>query len=169
MQFDLTHIQNILDYTFNNQELLRQAFIRRSYSVENGGENNEVLEFIGDSILDLIIVKLLTSINLQIDCINKNSQFHSRYNENQLTEIKKVLVERKMLARKIDEFGLANYLIMGKGEIKNKAQNEDSVKEDLFEAVIGAVVLDSKWDIESVTNVVNRLLKPLEILKNIEI
>ena len=32
MQFDLTHIQNILDYTFNNQELLRQAFIRRSYS-----------------------------------------------------------------------------------------------------------------------------------------
>ena len=46
---DLEHIQQVIGYRFQNWDLLQQAFVRRSYSEENGGENNEVLEFIGDS------------------------------------------------------------------------------------------------------------------------
>ena len=52
-------IQGQIGYRFKNTDLLQQAFVRRSYSKMNGGENNEVLEFIGDKALDFIIVKKL--------------------------------------------------------------------------------------------------------------
>ena len=55
---ELKRIEDIIGYNFNNLDLLQQAFVRRSYSEENGGENNEVLEFIGDKALDIVIVKL---------------------------------------------------------------------------------------------------------------
>ena len=53
-------VQGQIGYNFKNLDLLRQAFVRRSYTEENGGENNEVLEFIGDKALDLAVVRLLT-------------------------------------------------------------------------------------------------------------
>ena len=52
-------VQGQIEYDFKNLDLLQQAFTRRSYTAENGGENNEVLEFIGDKALDFVIVKLL--------------------------------------------------------------------------------------------------------------
>ena len=52
-------VQGQIGYDFKNLDMLQQAFTRRSYTVENGGENNEVLEFIGDKALDFVIVKLL--------------------------------------------------------------------------------------------------------------
>ena len=52
-------VQEQIGYDFKNLDLLQQAFTRRSYTAENGGENNEVLEFIGDKALDFVIVKLL--------------------------------------------------------------------------------------------------------------
>ena len=57
---DISFIQDQIGYNFKNTDLLQQAFVRRSYSHENGGENNEVLEFIGDKVLDFIVVKLLS-------------------------------------------------------------------------------------------------------------
>lgn len=47
---EIKFIQDQIGYTFKNQELLVQAFTRRSYSMENGGQDNEVLEFIGDMV-----------------------------------------------------------------------------------------------------------------------
>ena len=55
----VSFIQDQIGYTFRNTDLLRQAFVRRSYAEENGGEGNEVLEFIGDTVLDMVVVKLL--------------------------------------------------------------------------------------------------------------
>lgn len=52
-------VQGQIGYDFKNLDLLQQAFTRRSYTAENGGENNEVLEFIGDKALDFMVVKLL--------------------------------------------------------------------------------------------------------------
>ena len=54
-----TFIEDQIGHKFKNRDLLRQAFVRRSYSQENGGENNEVLEFIGDKALDFAVVRLL--------------------------------------------------------------------------------------------------------------
>ena len=52
-------IQQRIGYRFRNTDLLRQAFVRRSYSREQGGEDNEVLEFIGDKVLDLLVIRMM--------------------------------------------------------------------------------------------------------------
>lgn len=164
---DFIFIQDQIAYNFKNLDLLQQAFVRRSYSRENGGEDNEVLEFIGDKVLDFIVVKILTekygyflSECDDFDASEDLDEFVSEYHESRLTEIKKKLVQKKTLAHRIDMLGLAEYLIMGKGDINNHVYEEDSVKEDLFEAILGAVALDSNWDIFEIQDVVDIMLAP---------
>ena len=137
----LKFIQGQIGYGFKNFDLLQQAFIRRSYAKENGGEDNEVLEFIGDKALDLVIVKLLAEkygsyaedyddYNPREDC----NEFVSDFSEGKLTEIKKKLVCREMLSNRIRTFGFQYHLIMGKSDIEQNIQEKDSVQEDLFES-----------------------------------
>ena len=57
---ELATIQERIDYHFQNEDLLLQAFTRKSYAMENGGCDNEILEFIRDKVLDLIVVKYLS-------------------------------------------------------------------------------------------------------------
>lgn len=164
---DIEVIEKQIGYQFENKDLLQQAFVRRSYSRENGGENNEVLEFIGDKVLDFIIVKLLAEkygyYASECDDYDESEdcdEFVSEYQENKLSEIKKKLTEKTTLAQAMDDLGLEDYLIMGRGDMKNNIQNEPSVKEDLFEAIIGAVALDSEWDINEVQSTVDYMLQP---------
>ena len=170
---DLKEIQNKICYPFNNTDLLQQAFVRRSYSQENGGEDNEVLEFIGDKVLDFIIVKLISEeygdFAENYEDYDENEDFNeyvSDYRENKLTEMKRLLVEGKTLAKRIDMLGFSKYLILGKGDIKNKVYRNDSVKEDLFEAILGAVALDSNWDIPTLEEVVDRMLDPYSYISD---
>ena len=168
---DLEKIQNDIGYHFRNYDLLQQAFIRRSYATENGGEDNEVLEFIGDKALDIVVVKILIEIFgfyvSECDDYDQNNDFDEfccEYSEGKLTNIKKKLVCKKTLANCIDILGFADLLIMGRGDQHNHIEQEDSVKEDLFEAIIGAVVLDSKWDWQKIQSVVEYMLEPRERL-----
>ena len=184
-QNDLTFIQDQIGYKFNNLDLLQQAFIRRSYSEENGGENNEVLEFIGDKVLDLFVVQLLISQNSNAvglykkhDPKLKNTWAYmteqktfpeenvliSDYSEAELTEIKKLLVQKKTLANRIDELGIGEYLLMGSGDVQQNIGQENSVKEDLFEAILGAIAIDCNWDMEKLQNAVEIMLSPDSIL-----
>ena len=163
----LEMIQGQIGYRFKNTDLLQQAFVRRSYSKENGGENNEVLEFIGDKVLDFIIVKKLAEKYgfFANECEDYDShedwnEFISEHSEGKLTEIKKKLVCREMLASRIRIFGFQYELIMGKSDSDQNVHERDSVQEDLFEAIIGAVALDSNWDIDSLTTVVDLMLEP---------
>lgn len=170
---DFIFIQDQIGYNFQNTDLLQQAFIRRSYSKEYGGEDNEVLEFIGDKVLDLIVVKLLTE---KYGCFigdyedfNPNEEFDEfvcSKNEADLTELKKKLVQKKTLAERIDVLNLSDYLIMGNSDIQNNINEEISVKEDLFEAIIGAVALDSDWDMEELQDVVQIMLDPDSYFKD---
>ena len=164
---DLRFIQDQIGYNFQNEDLLQQAFVRRSYSKENGGENNEVLEFIGDKVLDFVVVKLLSEKYgsfigdyKDFDPSEEFDEFTSSKNEAELTELKKRLVQKKTLADRIDSLDLARYLIMGNGDIQNNINEEISVKEDLFEAIIGSVALDSDWDMEEMENAVETMLDP---------
>lgn len=189
-QFDLVNIQRQIGYEFKNLDLLQQAFTRRSFSEENGGENNEVLEFIGDKVLDLFVVKLLitqnsNSIELyeRFKFLNRDglssynpalenedvsfslqNEFVSKYAESELTEIKKLLVQKKALADRIDNLGIARYLIMGSGDVLQNIGEENSVKEDLFEAILGAIAIDCNWDFEKLQNAVEIMLSPNSIL-----
>lgn len=170
--YDLKHIQQIIGYKFQNEDLLQQAFVRRSYSEENGGENNEVLEFIGDKVLDLIVVKLLIEkygFMLRecndFDEENEFDEFACEKNESGLTEIKRQLVQGKNLAQRIDSLDFANYLIVGNGD-HNK--NKNSVKEDLFEAIIGAATIDSNWNLDELQNIVEIMLDPDTVIDDNE-
>ena len=171
---DLSFIQDQIGYNFKNTDLLQQAFVRRSYSNENGGENNEVLEFIGDKVLDFIVVKILsekfghTQDELDdFDSDNDWNEYVCDCTESKLTEIKKQLVQKQNLANCISELGLAEYLIMGKSDEKQHADEQPSIKEDLFEAILGAVAIDSGYDIGKLQDTVELMLKPESILENV--
>lgn len=166
-------IQEQIGYRFKNTDLLQQAFVRRSYSKENGGEDNEVLEFIGDKALDFVVVKLLaekhgsySSDYDDYDSYEDCNEFISEYREGKLTEIKKKLVCREMLSSRIRMFGFQYELIMGKSDEDQNVGEKESVQEDLFEAIIGAVALDSNWNIENLENVVDLMLDPEFYLEN---
>ena len=189
---DLRKIQDQIGYEFNNLNLLQQAFTRRSYSQEHGGEDNEVLEFIGDKVLDLFVIKHLIVLNSNSEELYK--KFDPKYrtslsyleytsgkkpfpNENtficnkteaELTEIKKVLVQKKTLANKISNLGIVDYLIMGSGDIQQNAKEQNSVKEDLFEAILGAIAIDSNWNMDKMSDAVRVMLGIESILEDEE-
>ena len=154
---ELIFIQNHMDYVFKNTDLLVQAFTRRSYSEENGGEDNEVLEFVGDKALDFIVVKyLMDSYGFFTD----ENVLVSDFDEGELTQMKSRLVQKNMLAKRIDYLGFSDFLRMGKGDRENHVETKASVKEDLFEAIIGAVALDSNWDVGILERVIMNMLTP---------
>lgn len=172
---DLRKIQDHIGYSFKNLDLLQQAFVRRSYAKENDGEDNEVLEFIGDKALDIVIVKILVEefgfFTSECDDYDEKEDFDEfccECSEGKLTEIKQRLVGKRMLASCIDRLGFADYLIMGKGDQRNHIEREESVKEDLFEAIIGAVALDSGWNWKEIQSVVEYILQPRECLNEDE-
>ena len=159
------YIQQRINYEFKNQALLHQAFTRRSYAEEHEEcEDNEVLEFIGDKVLDLVVVKVLAE--KYGDYAHEYEGYHwqepddyvSEYDEGKLSEMKAQLVQKKTLARRIELLGFEEFLRMGKGDKARHVERQDSVKEDLFEAILGAVALDSGWDLSILESVVNNML-----------
>lgn len=165
MSLDQEHIESILGYNFRNVDLLQQAFVRRSYSEENGGQNNEVLEFIGDKALDFVVIKIMmdrfgviTETKEWNEFKLRNPKYFNTKKEGIFTDIKKELVQSKSLARVINSLNLQTFLIMGKGDTQNNIQDEPSVQEDLFEAIIGAVTVDSNWNLDEITEVVRTLI-----------
>lgn len=177
-------VQGQIGYYFKNLDLLKQAFVRRSYTEENGGENNEVLEFIGDKVLDFVVVKLLAQKygrfmnDAPVDGAKLSffenglqeqtmrNEFICEHDEGKLTRIKIKMVEKKTLARRMDELGFAEHLIMGNSDIINNVNDEASVKEDLFEAIIGAVAIDSGWNLKDIQSVVEVMLEPDAFLQD---
>ena len=164
---DISFIQDQIGYNFKNTDLLQQAFVRRSYSNENGGESNEVLEFIGDKVLDFVVVKLLADefghFTRELETFNVNNDFNefcSDVDESTLTELKKTLVQKQNLSECIDNLGVAEYLIMGKSDKKQHAEEQMSVKEDLFEAILGAVAIDCGWNLNVLQETIALMLQP---------
>lgn len=185
----LQFIEGQISYKFKNPDLLQQAFTRRSFSQENGGENNEVLEFIGDKVLDFIVVKLLTEKHSNATAIfekfdprsqdslayafgakkpPEESTLISGYSEAEFTEIKKLLVQKKALAERIDMLHIGDFLLMGKGDVLRNLSQEASVKEDLFEAILGAVAIDCNWNVQKLQDVVESMLSPETIISEQE-
>ena len=159
------------NYTFKNLRLLEQAFTRRSYSEENGGENNEVLEFIGDRALDIAVTRYLVGkygndlhIQEKIPDVFRTSreseEFRCMLDEGELTRLKQKMVQKTALAKRMDELDIARFLRVGKGDSLNDVISSESVREDLFEAILGAVALDSNWNFDEIQQVVEIMLHP---------
>ncbi|MBO5207196.1 MAG: ribonuclease III family protein [Clostridia bacterium] len=178
----LNDIQSKIGYVFKKNDYLIQAFIRQSYVEEHHNyfnlASNEVLEFYGDKILDFIIIKLFSEryfYDIEVDFINddctkkdpyKQTSLASIYNESLLTEKKIYLVKSTTLSSAISSLDISKYLIMSKGDIKNHFENNQSVKEDLFESILGAVAIDCNWNTDILTQVVKNMLNPEDILNS---
>ncbi len=176
-------IEDQIGYTFDNPILLKQAFTRRSCSEQYGGENNEVLEFIGDKVLDIAVVRYLTKRygtdlspnntnnfgwNNMVQDSMQPTEFKCELTEGELTKLKQKMVQKKALATRIDELEIARFMLMGDGDIKNGVAQKESVKEDLFEAILGAVALDSNWEFNKLQDVVETMLYPEGFLEDEE-
>lgn len=173
----LDEVQEKIDYYFNNTDLLLQAFTRSSYSTQYGGENNEVLEFIGDKVLDFYVVKTIVdefgfmkSQSEYYDKDNDNEEFCivAHKNESDFTEIKKEIVSNKTLAKRIDYFGFAKFMYLGDSDIDNNVVTQEKVKADLFEAILGAIAIDSNWNADIIQNSVATMLDIDKFLANID-
>jgi ribonuclease-3 len=124
----IDYLLHKLNYTFTNIDLLKAALTHRSIR----GQNNERLEFLGDSLLNFIIAEQLYKTLLSAE-------------EGDLSRLRAILVKGDTLAEIAQEFHLGDYLRLGPGELKSGGFLRKSILADAFEAVIGAIYLDSDF------------------------
>ena len=128
-------------------ELLTLALTHRSYAYENGGlPNNERLEFLGDSVLGLVVTESLY-------------RDHPDMAEGQLAKLRAAVVNMRALASVARGLGVGDYLLLGRGEEATGGRDKNSILADTMEAVIGATYLSAGP--EAATELVLRLTKPL--------
>jgi ribonuclease-3 len=128
----LSAVESRLGYVFQNKKLLKQAFIHRSYFNEHRDaveEHNERLEFLGDSVLGLLISDYLY-------------QHLPTQAEGELSRLRAHLVEAGSCARLLQQLTLSEFVQLGRGERMNEGRGRETILADLFEALIGAVYLD---------------------------
>lgn len=127
----------------HNPYLFLQALIQRSYSNEHHNvENNEVLAFYGDRVLEWYVTRML--MNRFSREGNETHWLLSDFDEAEYTDLKSKLVRRSNLANIARYYDLGNYLRVGVGSKKNEV-NSDNVLGELVEALIGACAIDSSY------------------------
>ena len=155
-KFNYEKVESAIGYHFNNGKLLKQAFFRSSFAHDNGCESNEVLEFIGDKVLDLAVIRILLE---KFSKPNKGKEyFISTKKEGELTKTKAELVSTGYLAGSFDVLRLDEFICYGKSDLNNKTSDVLSIKEDVFEAIIGAIALDSNFNMDQIIMIVKKLL-----------
>lgn len=141
--------------------LIEQAFTRSSYARRYGGGSNENLEYIGDTILGYHIVHLLYDHYGTIHSDEKECIYTFRAHEKDFTALKSKIVSNQTLAAIIDEWDVCQYLIVGQSDIDNEVDKQEKIKADLFEAIIGACAVQTKWNQESMERIISQVL-PVE-------
>ena len=127
-------------------ELLELALTHSSFAYENGGEDNERLEFVGDSILGYLVAVHVF-------------QTHSSLKEGEMTKLKNAVVSARALATAANRLDLGSHLRLGKGEEQTGGRSKTNLLADAFEAVLGAAYLTS--GIEAAKTIVFNHVIPL--------
>jgi len=140
----INQFEEILGYKFKNKNLLIQALSHSSYANEKkkSRSSNERLEFLGDSVLSVVVSKYLFE-NLNVA-------------EGELTKLRASYVCEKSLFVFAQSINLGKYILLGKGEENTGGRTRPSILADAFEAVIAAIFLDG--GVEPVTKHVLRFL-----------
>jgi len=132
---DFSILEKKLGFDFNDKNILKQAFTHRSYLNENPDfklEHNERLEFLGDAVMELIVTD-----HLYRDYPEKT--------EGDLTNWRAALVNAKMLTSVAEELGYNDFLLLSKGESKEMGKARAYILANTFEALLGALYLDSGY------------------------
>ena len=129
-------LEERLGYKFKNINLLKNSLTHSSYAneVRGGFSSNERLEFLGDSVLSVIVS----------DYIYKH---YPNMPEGELTKLRASLVCEKSLCTFSRELHLGEFLMLGKGEEKGGGRERDSILADAFEAVLAAMYLDGGMEV----------------------
>ncbi len=136
MKNDFSLFEKKIGANFKNKNLLTQALCHRSYLNENPSfelSHNERLEFLGDAVLELAITEYLY--------VN-----YPNNPEGDLTSWRASLVNTKMLSETAKELGINDFILLSKGEEKDLGRSRQSVLANTFEALIGAMYLDSGYN-----------------------
>lgn len=132
---DFSKLEKKLGLKFKNKDLLIQAFCHRSYLNEKPDfylENNERLEFLGDAVLELVVTEYLF-------------QKYPEKPEGELTNWRAAIVNAKFLGDLAKEIEMNDYLLLSKGEAKELGKARQFILANTFEALIGAIYLDSGY------------------------
>ena len=127
-------LEKVLNYTFRDKNILREALTHKSYAAEfRHNKDNERLEFLGDSVLGLVVAAYLYKL---LDAKE----------EGVLSKIKANLVSRRNLYFWGQNLKLGEYVFLGQGEIASGGRQRQSILSNAMEAVVGAVYLDGGFD-----------------------
>jgi ribonuclease-3 len=145
----VAHLEDAFGVSFD-LDMLERALTHRSFAYENGGlPTNERLEFLGDSVLGVVITTAL---------------FHNHPDlpEGQLAKLRASVVNMRALAdvaRRLGPEGLGAYLLLGKGEETTGGRDKNSILADTLEALLGAIYL--QYGLDTTAVVIHRLFDPL--------
>jgi len=135
LQQNMHEVEEKLNYAFQKPHLLILALTHRSYINENDDtkKHNERLEFLGDSVLGLLIAEHLYTL------------FPAK-SEGELSYLRSRLVEAQSCVTYLRKLDINSYVLLGKGERAKGGCSKDSILADLFEAIIGAIYVDGTID-----------------------
>jgi len=129
---DYKKLERKIGYKFWNKEIFKRALTHSSYAHENKIKDNERIEFLGDAVIELAVSNYIF-------------KKYEELNEGDLTKLRASLVCESALAAMARKVSLGKFIFLGKGELNNKGNERDSILSDTFEALIGAVYLDSTY------------------------
>lgn len=133
---DFKEFEKIIDIEFKDKELLKQAFVHRSYINENrnsGLKHNERLEFLGDAVLELVIT----------DFLYKKYQ---NQDEGVLTSYRSALVNATTCSDIATSLSVNDFLLLSKGESKDTGRARQYILANALEAIIGAIYIDQGYE-----------------------
>ena len=133
---ELKLLEERLSYVFTDKDLLREALTHTTYVNEHrdlAGSDNQRLEFLGDTVINSIITARL---------------FHlfPEEKEGPLTKKRAELINEGALSRIARHLGIGRYLFLGKGEEMDGGRKKASLLADAYEAIVGAIFLDSSYE-----------------------
>lgn len=143
--------EKIIEFTFKNKNLLKEALTHRSYLNEHPHwkvPHNERLEYLGDAVLELVVSEFLF-------------ENFKNYTEGKLTSLRAALVNYKTLAEVGKEICLEKFILMSKGETKDKQKAKEIIMANTLEALVGAIYLDGEYE-EAKKFIKKRVLTHLE-------
>lgn len=154
----LKELEEKLGIFFKDIDLLNQAFIHESYANERKEQklvSNERLEFLGDSVLGLMVTEYIYALYPDVA-------------EGELNRVRAAVVSRPTLAEKAAELGLGQYLLLSKGEILGGGRERSSLLANVYEALIGVIYLDQGIK-ASEKFVIGQLKEQIDLAKRYEL
>jgi len=155
MEKDFSIIEKRIDTIFKNKDLIKQAFVHKSYINENRDfplGHNERLEFLGDAVLELVVTEYL---------------YRNFPNpEGDLTNWRSALVKGESLSQEADRLGFNEFLYLSRGEAKGSERARNIILANAFEAVIGSIYEDQGYEASKKFINKNIIVKLDKILEN---